>query len=377
MQSILIHAYSIEDLIEDIDTKMEDGFNPSLAFIYISVAYDIQKLIIELTQYPFFIVGATTVGEIFANEEFGVNEEEESIVCMLLDINPNFIALKILPVDSNKYYSIGKTVGNWSREQFSNAAIITITSGLVFDNDAYVQGILSTGIVYAFGGSAGDDLMFKDTFVFSGKNFTSHGVIVLAFDNSKIDIIGSRAFGWIGIGKEKIVTRAVKNIVYEIDNRPAIDFYKRYLLVDSIDMPETGIEYPLEVKMRNGQVVFRAVLDINQKDGSLIFAGHVEEKSRVRISAPEGKNIITHVDKSIREAKEKSNNFKPELSLVFPCCSRKQVLGALTHKEIEVAYKASGCPMVGLFVYGEIGAFPNGYGFHNETFVTALLKEKV
>jgi len=376
MKSTLINAYSIEDLIEEIDEKISDGFRPSLAVIYISVAYDIRKLVAELNKYPFLIFGSTTVGEIFADEEFGVNEKEESMVCMLVDINTNSMALKLLSIDGDDYHGVGKTVGDWSKEQFNDVSVITVTAGLTFDNDAYTQGILSSGIVYAFGGAAGDDLILKDTFVFSGENFTSHGVVALALDNSKIEIVGSRAFGWVGIGKEKVVTRATRNIVYEIDNAPAIEFYKNYLHVESIDMPQTGIEYPLEVKMKNGQVVYRAVLDINEEDGSLIFAGHVEEKSKVRISAPEGKEIIAHVDRSIREAKELNGDFKPDISLVFPCCSRKQVLGAITSQEIEVAYKASGCPMVGFFAYGEIGAFPGGYGFHNETFVTALLKEK-
>jgi hypothetical protein len=376
MTSTLINAYSIEDLIEEIDEKIEEGFNPSLAFIYISVAYDIRKLIAELNKYPFLIFGSTTVGEVFADEEFGVNEKEESMVCMLVDIKTSSMALKLLSVEGDDYHKVGETIGDWAKEQFDDVSVITVTSGLAFDNDAYTQGILSSGIVYAFGGAAGDDLILKDTFVFSQENFTSHGVVALALDNNKIEIVGSRAFGWVGIGKEKVVTRATKNIVYEIDNKPAVEFYKNYLKVASIDMPQTGIEYPLEVTMRNSQVVYRAILDMNDEDGSLVFAGHVEEKSRVRISAPEGKEIIAHVDRSIREAKKEHNNFEPEISLIFPCCSRKQVLGAFTSQEIEVAYKASNCPMVGFFAYGEIGAFPGGYGFHNETFVTALLKEK-
>jgi hypothetical protein len=140
-------------------------------------------------------------------------------------------------------------------------------------------------------------------------------------------------------------------------------------------MPQMGIEYPLEVKMRNGQVVYRAVLAINEDDGSLIFAGHVEQKSRVRISAPTGKDIIQHVRRSVKEAREKSQ-FTPEIALVFPCCSRKQVLGDYTIKEIEAAYESAQAPLIGFFAYGEIGAFPGGHGFHNETFVTALLSEK-
>ncbi|MEA1891252.1 MAG: FIST N-terminal domain-containing protein [Campylobacterota bacterium] len=376
MKSTLISVYTIEDLIEEVDEKIKEGFKPSLAFVYASVYYDIRKLVAELNKYPFHIFGSTTVGEVFADEMHGVNEVDESIVCMLVEVAPEAIALKMLPVEGDEYYKVGGQVGKWAKSQFEDVSVITMTSGLMFDNDAYTQGILSTGITYAFGGAAGDDLILKDTLVFSGKNYSDHGTVVLALDNKKIEVVGSRAFGWIGIGKEKIVTKAHKNIVDEIDNRPAVEFYKSYLQVETIDMPQTGIEYPLEVTMRNGQVVYRAVLDIDEENGALVFAGHVEEKSKVRISAPQGREIMKYVDESITKSIDEHEGFEPEIALVFPCCSRKQVLGAITSQEIEIAYKASKCPLVGCFVYGEIGAFPGGYGFHNETFVTALLKEK-
>jgi len=201
-------------------------------------------------------------------------------------------------------------------------------------------------------------------------------VVALALDKSKIDILGSRAFGWKGIGKERIVTKASKNIVYEIDGKPAIDFYKNYLDITAKDMPHVGIEYPLEVRLRNGQVVYRAILDIDESTNSLVFAGHVEEKAWVRISAPRGRNIITEVEKSVSEVLSANPDFQPEMALLFPCCSRKQVLGHLTSLEIESVYKQSQVPMIGFFAYGEIGAFPGGYSFHNETFVTAFLREK-
>ncbi len=376
MKSLFVHEYSIEDLLKGIDEKIKEGFKPSLAFVYTSVAYDVRKLVAELNRFPFPIFGATTVGEIFADEELGVNSEDESIICMLVEADPSAIALKLMPVEGDDYFGAGVQIGKWAKSNFKECSIITATAGLSFDNDAYTQGIESTGIEYIFGGAAGDDLILKDTFAFSGKNFTEHGVVALALDSSKIEVIGARAFGWQGIGKDRIVTKANKNIVYEIDNKPAIDFYKTYLHVETIDMPQTGIEYPLETTLRNGQVVYRAVLDINEEDGSLIFAGHVEEKSRVRISAPNGKDIINYVKESIEDTLKEHKEFKPEIALVFPCCSRKQVLGPLTIKEIEVAYKEAKCPLVGFFAYGEIGAFPGGYGFHNETFVTALLRSK-
>jgi hypothetical protein len=95
------------------------------------------------------------------------------------------------------------------------------------------------------------------------------------------------------------------------------------------------------------------------------------------MAVPQGKEIIEHVERSITKAiTDKGDDFQPEVALVFPCCSRKEVLGSFTIKEIEIAYGAAKCPLIGCFVYGEIGAFPGGYGFHNETFVTVLLREK-
>jgi hypothetical protein len=126
--------------------------------------------------------------------------------------------------------------------------------------------------------------------------------------------------------------------------------------------------------MKSGLVVYRAVLGIDEKNKALIFAGHVEEKSKVRISAPQGEAIIGHVGKSIDNALNKG--IKPEIGLVFPCCSRKQVLGNLAVKEIELAYKKAKVPLVGFYAYGEIAAYPGGYAFHNETFVTVFLSEK-
>jgi len=377
MKSVIIHAYSIGDLTKKINHNINKNFNPSLAFVYTSPKYNIRKLVVELNIYPFLVFGSTTVGEVFANKELGVHEKEESIVCMLVDIDPSALSLRLIQVEDNKYHQAGEQIALWAKKQFSDPAIVTVTSGLSFDNDAYTQGIVSKGIEYAFGGAAGDDLILKDTFVFSKENFSNHGIIALAIDRDKVNVLGARAFGWTGIGKERIVTKAEKNVVYEIDGKRAIDFYKNYLNITSDDMPQVGIEYPLEVHMKNGQVVYRAVLDIDEEQGALIFAGHVEEKSKVRLSSAKGRAIIDHVRESIEEVLDKNRDFQPEVALLFPCCSRKQVLGELAIKEIEAIYSTvKKIPLVGFYAYGEIGAFPGGYGFHNETFVTALLSEK-
>ena len=376
MKSITIQALSIKKLIKKIDDHVEEGFSPSLAFIYASPVFNIKKLAKKISKYEFIIMGATTAGEVYANPIDGAYEFEGHIVCMLVEVNPTALAMTVVEVDEDPYV-VGEHIGLWAKSHFTDVAIITLTSGLTFDNDAYTQGIVNKGVEYAFGGAAGDNFALKETFVFSNKVVSNCGILALAIDKRKINVLGARAFGWGGIGKERIVTKSIKNIVYEIDDLPAINFYKRYLNITSEDMPQMGLEYPLEIIRRNGQVIYRAVLAIDEANGALIFAGHVEEKARVRISAPKGKSIIKEVEKSTSAILSEHPMFTPELALVFPCCSRKQILGHLTHLEIEAVVKSANIPLIGFFAYGEIGAFPGGYGFHNETFVTAFLEEKV
>lgn len=374
MRSKLISAYSIDELIDEIDYNIKRGFKPSLAFIFIAISYNISRLVEQIEKYPFLILGSTTVGEFYADKKFGVNDNEDSITCMLIEINPQAIALKQLSINGNNYYQVGQEIGEWAKEQFEEPTIVTMTSGLTFDTDAYIQGILISGVASIFGGVAGDDNRFKYTFIFSKENYTNHGIVVLAIDNSKIDAIGSCACGWIGIGKKDVVTKAHKNILYEIDNRPAIEFYKKYLHT-TIDMPQTGREYPLQVITKT-QTIYRVVTSINEDDGSLVLGGHIEPKSMVRISVPQGQAIMNYVDSSIKESLSQYKGFQADIALVFSCASRKQVLGAFAKEEIEVAYNAVKCPLIGFFAYGEIGTSSREYGFHNITFVTLLLREK-
>ncbi len=378
MKNITINAYSIESLLKKIDTAIDKNINPSIAFIYTSPKYNIKKLLQGVEKYNFIVIGASTAGEIFANEKQGIHEVDKTITAMLIELNISAIDFKAISVKTDKsYFATGKEIGKWAKSKFKNPALITLTSGLDFDNDAYTQGIIDENIEYIFGGSAGDDMELKETFVFSKNNLFTHGIVALVINRDVIDIIGARAFGWSGMGKERIVTKAKQNIVYEVDGKPAIDFYKDYLNISADEsIPNIGIEYPLEVTMKNGLTVYRAVLGLDEDKKALIFAGHVEEKSKVRISAPQGEKIIKHVEDSINKSLTENQHFKPEIGLIFPCCSRKQVLGNLAIKEIELAYKTANVPLIGFYAYGEIGAYPGGYAFHNETFVTALLAQK-
>lgn len=375
MKHNLINVFSIDDLIKKIDKNIKKSFKPTLAFIYVSVEYDIESLVEKLEKYKFIIIGSTTVGEIYSNSTLGVHTKDKSITCMLTDLEKSAFKIKLQDMTADSPFEFGKEIAKWVSKSFSNSGLLTITSGLNFNNESYING-LQTEIEYFFGAVAGDDRYFKGTYVFSNKKIISNGVLGLAIDRDKIDIVSARGFGWSGIGTQRIVTKSNDNLVYTIDDKPALEFYKDYLNITSEDMPNMGADYPMEVLLKNGQIVYRAAININ-KDGSLFFAGHVPEGSKVRISAPIGKLVIDEVKKSIAESLAKRENYIADLVLVFPCAAHKALLGSFGIDEIKAVNEITrNSPLIGFYAYGEIVSSEESNAFHNETFVTVQLREK-
>ena len=375
MRHSLISRDSIESFIKGIDESIKNSFKPTLAFIYVSIEYDIEQLVAELSKYKFIIVGSSTAGEIYADSRVGVETKDGTLTCMLTDMDASAFSIKLKRNRDNKFFNLGIKIGKWANKTFDNASLLTITAGLDFDNESYVNGIQEKQRDI-FGGLAADDRKFKGTYVFSQKKIVKDGILALAIDKDKVEIRLSQGFGWSGIGIQRVVTKSVKNRVYTIDDKPAIEFYTEYLNITSDDMPCMGIDFPMEVITHNGEVVNRAVIDINE-DGSLVCAGHVKEGSRVKISIPIGLKVIDNVVESIHKTSGNKYTNNPDLTLLFPCTAHKELLGTLGINEIEAVFNTiQRTPLIGFYTYGEFSSFYSSSAFHNETFVTIEMREK-
>ncbi len=375
MRHSVISTDSIELFIKEIDASIKNSFKPTLAFIYVSIEYDIEELVNELSKYKFIIVGSSTAGEIYGDSRVGVETKERTLSCMLTDMDASAFSIKLKRNRDNKFFNLGNKIGKWVKKSFENASLLTITAGLDFDNESYVNGIQEKH-KDIFGALAADDREFKGTYVFSQNKIVKDGLLALAIDKDKIEICLSQGFGWSGIGVQRVVTKSAKNTVYTIDDKPAIEFYTEYLNITSDDMPCMGIDFPMEVISHNGEIVTRAVIDIN-KDGSLVCAGHVKEGSRVKISIPIGLKVIDNVVESIKRTSNNKHINNPDLTLLFPCTAHKELLGTLGINEIEAVFNAiKRTPLIGFYTYGEFSSFYTSSAFHNETFVTIQMREK-
>lgn len=360
---------------QEVSRALADGFNPDLAVIFSSVDIGLPGLQEALHDLPFQVAGCSTCGEIFlSGDSNGVYQH--SLVATLIETRGNYFKTRLFDGTQVSSYELGKQAGEWGKSQFEKPSFLILVSGLSANGQEIVEGILdSAGYdTIIFGGLAGDDSAFKETFVFDNQRLLNNGISVIAFDDSKVLITGIASSGWVGIGSDKMITEAKGNIVYTIDHKNALDVYLESLSINENDLPEIGVEYPLLIK-RNGKEILRAVVGVNKEDRSLIFAGTVPKGSLVTFSTSPGFEVVEHTKTEIRKFHDLNPDF--DLLILFSCMARHLALGPVISEEIETAFRRWGKPVSGYFCYGEIGTNINQQcDFYNETFTLAGLKER-
>ena len=380
MISKTIKANSTEAIIKEIDTATSDGFKPTIAIVFSSIKQDWKTVSDVLNKKEMTVFGATTAGEFIDGDI-----EEGSIVTMLLDMNPAYFRLEFLETSTETTLEDAKKLGIIGKETFTNPAFIIATGGIFIDGEQIVDGIMQGFGEEAtiFGGMAGDDLIAEKPIVFTNNKNKDNALIALIIDEDKIDVRGIATCGWNAIGTTKTVTKSEGNIVYTIDDKPALDMLMKYLGVDVKQDNNTGIVafhnswyYPLQLERENGDTVIRATRFANSEDRSLICTGSVPQGAQIKFSLPPDFDAIETVVAECASIKDNEQQ-QADALIMFSCVSRHLSFGALMKEEIEQVQNVWNAPMVGFFTYGEYGKSKIGTNeFHNNACCVVALKEK-
>lgn len=381
-----IKGKSTEEISAALSDIMADGFKPTLAIVFISVKQDKESISKLLDEKNIQIFGATTAGEFIDGEI-----EEGSIVIMLLDINPNYFKIEFIETSKETALDDAIKLGNKGKETFANPAFIIVNSGVSLDGEPFVEGIIqgfeksSTADkeVTIFGGKAADDLALEATYVFTNGKSDECALIALILDEDKIDVSGIATCGWKAIGTTKTVTKSEGNIVYTIDDKPALDMLMNYLGVEIKQEGNKDIVtflsswyYPLQVERENADPVIRTAMFANKEDRSLICSGKVPQGSKIKFSLPPDFDSIDKVVAECKGIKDDAHQ-QADALIMFSCVSRYLSFGMVMKEEIEQVHQIWDAPMAGFFSYGEYGKSKTGkYDYHNNTCCLVVLKEK-
>ncbi len=229
-----------------------------------------------------------------------------------------------------------------------------------------------------FGALAGDQWRLKGVNQFYGTEVLTDAIPVLLFCGEFSFSYGV-ATGWRQVGEVGRVTRATGAIVYEIDDKPAIDFYRKYLGPGT----KPTVELPLAIlSASDGIDYLRACLGVvDENTGAVTFLAAVPEGVRVRLTLADRDEILAGCAESLKIAKSGlPEGTQPTAALLFSCAARKILLGTRTQEELARARGDLGStlPICGFYGYGEISpnaGNPTGTKCHNESFVTLLIAD--
>jgi hypothetical protein len=258
--------------------------------------------------------------------------------------------------------------------------IFLISDGLLINGSDLVKGINKiNSFTSVTGGMAGDGGRFLETFVIANNIPTKRAVVAVGFYGDSLSVQSGCFAGWSEFGAERIITKSIGNILYEIDNQPALDLYKKYLGDHASSLPNSGLRFPLNIKENEeSNEVIRTLLSVNEEDKSITFAGDIPEGYIARLMRPDIDELIAGAGKAARVI-NKINN-KTALGLIVSCVGRKVVMNQFIDDEIEIIQEILGdnVHLSGFYSYGEIAPFKDNLlscQLHNQTMTLTTIYE--
>lgn len=375
MQSQSFISNNLVSLKKELLSRINQQFKPTLAFVFASVEHDLAQIVELFNQHNIVLAGCSTAGEIVDG-----NLYEYQIGTLLMDMPLNCFKTFSFNHKTADLTELGVKLADFARNSFENSSIVVLSSGL-YHPEQLVDSVKQQlgNEVSMFGGLAGDDLKIEDTFVFDNKSVDTDAIVGIIVDRDKIEVTGMAFSGWEAIGTVHTITKAKGNVVYQINNEPALDVFIKYFghygnLSNNTDVATA--QYPLQIMRENGYSVLRSPLSSNPKDGSISLAGGVMQGDKFKFSVSPGFEVI---DATVGEFiyMKNSQAINADALIMFSCKGRHASLGPLIEDELAGIYNAWHKPMLGFLSYGEIGCVKNGScDFHNETCTLLILKEK-
>ncbi len=366
---------SLEAINETLEQcqKSFDGEIPQAGILFAAINFEHSLILQRINEtYPNIeLIGGTTDGEVSSVLEF----QQDSITLMLFCSDEIEIRASVGRNVSQDPVEISRKSVEVTKQQLTLPVkfCIAMTDSLTTSTVAILQGLEAVlGNLPILGGATADQWQYKRTYQFYKNEVLSDAVATLLFAGNIIFSYGI-ASGWKPVGKKSLVTKVDKNIIYEIDHKPALDFYHYYL---NIDEPDNV--YPLAVFPPNEEAFFlRGTIAHDLQTGSITVSDDIPENSNVQITYTSLEDVIAASQGSFAEAKANYAGQEPEAALFFSCAWRRQILGTRTNEEYQAI--AGSLKQVltscGFYTHGEIAPLrENGQSFfHNTTFVTLLI----
>ena len=351
---------------------------PKAGLLFAAIDFDHQALLDQIDRRlpGLELIGCTTDGEL--SSEMGFREDSATLILFASDT---------VDLTTGVGLEISRDLAGACRSATEQAQAKTVKRPRLYvtsPEGLTAEGHILTKTLQAavgpdvpiFGALAGDQWRLKHTKQFHGTTVLSDSIPVMLFSGDFTFSYGV-ACGWTQVGEVGRVTRAAGAVVHEIDNAPAIDFYRKYL---GPGVNPTA-ELPLAILDGRDQIEYlRASWGVvDEATGAVTFLAAVPEGARVQVTVTDRDSILKGCLESLSIANSNlPDGAKADFGLFFSCAARKIMLGTRTEEELKLIRGALGdrVPLCGFYGYGELSpqqGNPTGSKYHNESFVSLLI----
>jgi hypothetical protein len=370
-------ATSIAQLTTQIENSILNGYKPTLCILFTPFADKIEAVQSIFEKHQIDLVGCTSAGEIQDDQVL-----DKAIVCMLLDLNKNTYSIFSETTGDSSTYKTAFNAGLAAKEIFENPGMLMLSGGIAIDAEQLIYGVKDAmGREIPFYGGLAADASLTQTYSFSNEFNSDNGIVCLIIDTDKVEMKGMATSGWEAIGGENTITEAKGNIVYSINDEPALDVFLKYFgffdntMHNGAPISSLSAQYPLQLQRNDGVSVLRSPTLANNENRSLILAGGVKTGENFRFSIAPGFNVVEQTVAEFSNLHKETET--AEAAILFSCKGRHAAFGPIIEDEISGLYNHWNVPMIGFFTFGEIGNASNGVTeFHNETCSMVVLREK-
>ena len=345
---------AVADLVAQLDAGLT-GAAPTAVITFFSPAHDGDELIAALGErYPAAqVVGCTSSGEFVERDgwvggvsamalpastvrtahatiarfdsgvEAGIRGAAERLA--------RLVGAELTTLDPRQWVGVVLFDGLHMREEAGNDALGMVAPQLVF-----------------VGGSAGDDLAFKETRVFANGASTTDGAVLLLLEMA-VPFTIAKTCSFEPTKHRFTITRAdeANRVVYELDGRPALEAYAAAAGTTPDKLSDVFMTHPVGM-MLDGDPWIRSPQQA-LPDGGLKFYCRITEGSEVHLMR--STDIVGETRRAMAQAVGEVGG-RAGGALVFNCILRRLELDA-EGKQQAFRDSFAGMPTVGFHTYGE------------------------
>ncbi|MDO9150237.1 MAG: FIST N-terminal domain-containing protein [Methylotenera sp.] len=324
------------------------------------------------------IIGCSTSGEITAS---GVYDDSLQITAILWEKTVQRVTHTKMTGMQNSY----ETAVSLAKQLKSDSlkAVLVYSDGLNVNGSELLEGFKSElGETPIMGGMAGDGFNFSKT-VQLFNDTVSDGLVIAVglYGNSLIAATGV-GLGWKPYGPPRKVTKSDKNVVLELDGKPALPLYNMYIGSHSAKgLPGSGLNFPFAIIEDGKRDIekIRTLLAIDPKNNSLTFAGNVNEGETVRFCQSTHDRLVEGAGDAAHLVSNHANVNQTGLAICVSCVGRKGVMAELVTDEVKLVQQILGgqTAITGFYSYGEFAPRPDTSDsvLHNQTMTIGYLSE--